>query len=158
LSLSPTISIYNINLKKGKILKKHVAREKYQKITNGNEWCHTTDTPQVHEWYSVFKCKTKPPLLHYSWDPSTRLTPEEALQHDWIKDGLVNRRSKDASHGKHSSKHGGQSAASDHSTDPYKTPAQPPQKGSGSLCLWDRSWYRCLNKILELTKSLWIIH
>ncbi|XP_052763143.1 dual specificity tyrosine-phosphorylation-regulated kinase 4-like isoform X2 [Mya arenaria] len=67
------------------------------------------------------------------WDPSTRLTPEEALQHDWIKDGLVNRRKE---HAQKHSKHGAQSAASDHSTDPYKTPAQPPTKEKSKTDEW----------------------
>lgn len=68
-------------------------------------------------------------FVWFSWDPSTRLTPEEALQHEWIKEGLIHRK-KEQSHGKHSSsKHGTASATSDHSTDPYKTPAQPPVKG-----------------------------
>ncbi|KAL4218502.1 Dual specificity tyrosine-phosphorylation-regulated kinase [Mactra antiquata] len=75
------------------------------------------------------------------WDPTTRLTPEEALQHDWIKEGLVSRRQKD--HGqKHSSKHhqaGNQSAHSDHSTDPYKVPAQPPVREKSKTDEWKLS-------------------
>ncbi|XP_045180231.1 dual specificity tyrosine-phosphorylation-regulated kinase 4-like isoform X2 [Mercenaria mercenaria] len=72
------------------------------------------------------------------WDPSTRMTPEEALQHEWIKEGLVHRR-KDQSHQKHTSSkhhHGNQSAHSDHSTDPYKTPAQPPVKEKSKTDEW----------------------
>ena len=76
--------------------------------------------------------------LNVSWDPSTRLTPEEALQHEWIKEGLVHRR-KDQGHSKHSSskhQHGNQSAHSDRSTDPYKTPAQPPVKEKSKTDEW----------------------
>ena len=65
--------------------------------------------------------------LFFRWDPSARLTPEEALQHEWIKEGLVHRR-KDQS--KHTASKQTTSAHSDHSTDPYKTPAQPPVKGN----------------------------
>ncbi|KAJ8321892.1 hypothetical protein KUTeg_000363 [Tegillarca granosa] len=70
------------------------------------------------------------------WDPTLRLTPEEALQHDWIKEGLVHRRGRDSNR---SQKHHRTSpATSDNAsnisdnvykpTDPYKVPAQPPIK------------------------------
>ena len=30
-------------------------------------------------------------LFFYSWDPNKRMNPEEAFQHDWIKEGMVQR-------------------------------------------------------------------
>ncbi|KAK3087855.1 hypothetical protein FSP39_011544, partial [Pinctada imbricata] len=62
------------------------------------------------------------------WDPNIRMTPEEALQHEWIKEGLVNRRARDSnrSQQKQSARH--TPAASDAPADPYKVPAQVPVK------------------------------
>lgn len=64
--------------------------------------------------YSVLVC-------FFSWDPNTRMTPEESLQHEWIKEGLVHKRKEQHKH-KH---HGGTSANSEQPADPYKVPAQP---------------------------------
>merc|ERR1719422_2765739 len=88
------------------------------------------------------------------WDPAHRMTPEEALQHDWIKEALVPRKDRQVRHHKrhnaspsassgdhghhgnhHSSHHSNHHShhSSSHQThgshqqaDPYKVPAQPP--------------------------------
>lgn len=65
------------------------------------------------------------------WDPITRLTPEDALEHEWIKEGLVNRK-KDQKHG--SAKKN--SANSGNQMDPYKVPAQPPVKEKSKTDEW----------------------
>ena len=66
------------------------------------------------------------PLVLYiiSWDPNTRMTPEESLQHEWIKEGLVHKR-KEQHGSKHHKHHAPATADSEKSTDPYKVPAQP---------------------------------
>ncbi|XP_021343446.1 dual specificity tyrosine-phosphorylation-regulated kinase 4-like isoform X3 [Mizuhopecten yessoensis] len=68
------------------------------------------------------------------WDPSIRLTPEEALQHEWITEGLVHRRGRDSNRN-HKSVHRTSPAVSEstnasevYKPDPYKVPAQPPIK------------------------------
>ena len=58
-----------------------------------------------------------------SWDPNTRMTPEESLQHEWIKEGLVHKRKEQ--HGSKHKHHTPATADSEKSTDPYKVPAQP---------------------------------
>ncbi|XP_062568209.1 dual specificity tyrosine-phosphorylation-regulated kinase 4-like isoform X6 [Saccostrea cucullata] len=68
------------------------------------------------------------------WDPNIRMTPEEALQHDWIKEGLVNRKARDSNRSQQKASHRPSPAVSDHNneaqkpTDPYKVPAQVPGK------------------------------
>lgn len=67
------------------------------------------------------------------------MTPEEALQHDWIKEGLVNRKARDSNRSQQKASHRPSPAVSDQNsdhhkpTDPYKVPAQVPGKGEGSL-------------------------
>ncbi|XP_069106811.1 uncharacterized protein [Argopecten irradians] len=68
------------------------------------------------------------------WDPSIRLTPEEALQHEWIKEGLVHRRGRESNRNQKST-HRTSPAVSEstnaseaYKPDPYKVPAQPPVK------------------------------
>nr|XP_034305853.1 dual specificity tyrosine-phosphorylation-regulated kinase 4 isoform X8 [Crassostrea gigas] len=69
------------------------------------------------------------------WDPNIRMTPEEALQHDWIKEGLVNRKARDSNRSQQKASHRPSPAVSDQNsdhhkpTDPYKVPAQVPGKG-----------------------------
>lgn len=69
------------------------------------------------------------------WDPNIRMTPEEALQHDWIKEGLVNRKARDSNRSQQKASHRPSAAVSDSDhpkpTDPYKVPAQVPGKGEG---------------------------
>lgn len=68
------------------------------------------------------------------WDPNIRMTPEEALQHDWIKEGLVNRKARDSNRSQQKASHRPSPAVSDQNsdhhkpTDPYKVPAQVPGK------------------------------
>lgn len=68
------------------------------------------------------------------WDPNIRMTPEEALQHDWIKEGLVNRKARDSNRSQQKTSHRPSPAVSDQNsdhhkpTDPYKVPAQVPGK------------------------------
>nr|XP_022345958.1 dual specificity tyrosine-phosphorylation-regulated kinase 4-like isoform X2 [Crassostrea virginica] len=66
------------------------------------------------------------------WDPNIRMTPEEALQHDWIKEGLVNRKARDSNRSQQKASHRPSPAVSDTDhpkpTDPYKVPAQVPGK------------------------------
>ena len=47
------------------------------------------------------------------------MTPEESLQHEWIKEGLVSKRKE-----QHKHKHHGTTGTEPHA-DPYKVPAQP---------------------------------
>ena len=58
------------------------------------------------------------------------MTPEEALQHEWIKEGLVHRRPRESKE-KPKPSHRPSPAQSEQSgpPDPYKVPAQPPVKG-----------------------------
>ena len=51
------------------------------------------------------------------------MTPEESLQHEWIKEGLVHKRKEQ--HGSKHKHHTPATADSEKSTDPYKVPAQP---------------------------------
>ncbi|KAK7091820.1 hypothetical protein V1264_009455 [Littorina saxatilis] len=89
------------------------------------------------------------------WQPNLRMTPEEALQHEWIKEawagsrrdrvGRPNKRtstspaSSDGHHHHHHHSHhthhhhhthhtSGNQAATQNTTDPYKVPAQPPNR------------------------------
>lgn len=62
-----------------------------------------------------------------SWDPTLRMTPEEAVQHEWIREGLVHRRVKDSS--RHHKHHSSVPSVSSQPTDPYKVPANPQKKG-----------------------------
>nr|KAG5698589.1 hypothetical protein BaRGS_027100 [Batillaria attramentaria] len=89
------------------------------------------------------------------WDPNMRMTPEEALQHEWIKEAWGSRRdrmsrthhkrsstspaSSDGQHQHHHhSHHNGHhhhhstttqgQTHMQHTTDPYKVPAQPPNR------------------------------
>ena len=59
------------------------------------------------------------------------MTPEEALQHEWIKEGLVHRRPRESNRDKPKPSHRPSPAQSEQSgpPDPYKVPAQPPVKG-----------------------------
>jgi hypothetical protein len=59
------------------------------------------------------------------------MTPEEALQHEWIKEGLVHRRPRESNRDKPKPCHRPSPAQSEQSgpPDPYKVPAQPPVKG-----------------------------
>lgn len=60
------------------------------------------------------------------------MTPEEALQHEWIKEGLVHRRPRgESNRDKTKPSHRPSPAQSESSgqPDPYKVPAQPPVKG-----------------------------
>ncbi|XP_064596955.1 dual specificity tyrosine-phosphorylation-regulated kinase 4-like isoform X2 [Liolophura sinensis] len=52
------------------------------------------------------------------WDPSARLTPDQALQHEWIKEGLVHKPRLERRQRRHAS-------PAAETTDPYKSPAQP---------------------------------
>ena len=81
-----------------------------------------------------------------SWDPVKRMTPDEACQHDWIKEGMVHRtrvmnrgrehRRIERSHDKGQENEGGSQPPQGHGQtqaqtvqDPYKTAAQMPRKG-----------------------------
>ena len=72
------------------------------------------------------------------WDPSIRMTPEEALQHEWIKEGLVHRRPRESNRDKPKPSHRPSPAQSEQSgpPDPYKVPAQPPVKDSQKSEEW----------------------
>ena len=66
-------------------------------------------------------------MLTCRWDPALRMTPDEALQHDWIKEGLVHRKDR-VLKSQHRQRHA--SPGSESQPDPYKVPAQPPVKGT----------------------------
>lgn len=68
------------------------------------------------------------PYVPFSWDPTLRMTPEEAVQHEWIREGLVHRRVKDPS--RHHKHHTSVTSVNSHPTDPYKVPANPQKKGT----------------------------
>ncbi|XP_071143666.1 dual specificity tyrosine-phosphorylation-regulated kinase 4-like isoform X3 [Mytilus edulis] len=73
------------------------------------------------------------------WDPSIRMTPEEALQHEWIKEGLVHRRPRgESNRDKTKPSHRPSPAQSESSgqPDPYKVPAQPPVKDTQKSEEW----------------------
>ncbi|KAL3891536.1 hypothetical protein ACJMK2_003796 [Sinanodonta woodiana] len=67
------------------------------------------------------------------WDPNTRMTPEDALQHEWIKEGLVQKRKDNVGR---SQKHHPSPATTDQNIDPYKVPAQPPLREKSKTDEW----------------------
>lgn len=90
-------------------------------------WLYSYCLHNLGGWIQVvFLCR---------WDPNIRMTPEEALQHDWIKEGLVNRKARDSNRSQQKASHRPSPAVSDTDhpkpTDPYKVPAQVPGKGEG---------------------------
>ncbi|CAH1774069.1 unnamed protein product [Owenia fusiformis] len=62
------------------------------------------------------------------WDPSKRMTPDEALQHDWIREGLVQKPAKDSKSRQRRDPEESKPAVTSQHPDPYKTAAQPPVK------------------------------
>ncbi|XP_067665923.1 dual specificity tyrosine-phosphorylation-regulated kinase 4-like isoform X2 [Haliotis asinina] len=70
------------------------------------------------------------------WDPSVRMTSDEALHHDWIKEGLVHRKDRvlKGQHKRHTSP-----GSEGQQPDPYKVPAQPPVKEKTKVDEWKMS-------------------
>ena len=75
-------------------------------------------------------------LLVFRWDPVKRLTPEEACQHDWIKEGMVHR-SRNLGRSNRDRKH--ISADVMPQQDPYKNAASSYLKGTFFTQLFHRS-------------------
>ncbi|XP_050408114.1 dual specificity tyrosine-phosphorylation-regulated kinase 4 [Patella vulgata] len=71
------------------------------------------------------------------WDPAMRMTPDEALQHDWIKEALVHRKERS---NKSQNKRYSTPTTSQDLKDPYKTPAQPPNKDKSKSDDWKISY------------------
>ena len=62
----------------------------------------------------------------FRWDPTRRMTPDEACQHEWIREGMVHR---SRAIGRTHSKRQMAGSIDSSAPDPYKTAAQPPMKG-----------------------------
>ena len=65
-------------------------------------------------------CKKLLKLCYCRWDPTKRMTPDEAFQHDWIKEGMVHRT---RNHGRTQSKRPQISAEHPPQQDLYKVSA-----------------------------------
>ena len=84
-------------------------------------------------------------VLFFRWNPSTRMTPDEAVQHPWIREGMVHKSQRGTGRG-HQRKH---HADNEDKTDPYKTAAQPPIRGR--IDSQSQGLYRAL-KLLKVLK------